>query len=100
MEVKVALYSLPIISLINYVGEQSLLRPYVTRDEKFFTRLVYTAASLGVILAINRHLTKIQHKIMCDQDKEFLEQWGHTQSPYHSSSSDSDSSVEELIIYP
>jgi hypothetical protein len=100
MEVKVALYSLPIITLINYVSEQSLLRPYVTRDEKFLTRLVYTAASLGVILVINRQFERLEHKKMCDQDKEFLEQWGHIQSPYHSSLSDSDSSVQELIIYP
>ena len=100
MEVKVALYSLPIITLINYVGEQSLRRPYVSKNEQFLTRLTYTVASLGVILVINRHLTKIEHKKMCDLDKEFLEQWGHIQSPYHSSSSDSDSSVLELITYP
>jgi hypothetical protein len=96
--VKVALYSLPLITAINYIVESQLNPDYYPFRNPLPFRLMGAGASVAVVLAIHRRLSLEHHKKLCAQDREFLCKWGHT-SQYHSSLSEDSLSVEALISY-
>ena len=96
--VKVALYSLPLVTAINYMVESQLNPDYFPYRNALPLRLMGAGASIAVVLAICRRLSLEHHKKMCAQDREFLCKWGHTLQ-YHSSSLEDSLSVEALISY-
>lgn len=64
-----------------------------------FNKLLKGLLIVGTVVAVDRYTDHCKQKKMLQDGREFLEQWGHIRSPYHSSLSVSDSSVEELISY-
>ena len=96
--VKVALYSIPLVTAINYMVENQLDPYYYPYRNSLPFRLMGAGASVAVILAIHRSVWLEHQKKMCAQDREFLCRWGHT-SQYHSSSLEDSLSVEALISY-
>lgn len=103
---QVILYSVPVVTAINYIVESPTQAPllsvnpfYRNAPPSLPSRLFGALLSVVAVVAINKHVWNNKQKKLCQEDKEFLVRWGHCKSPYHSSSSDSDSSLEGLISY-
>jgi hypothetical protein len=93
----VFLYSFPVVTVINWAAERSLQDPYTSQGSIVRTRLLANALSILAVISIHQSMEREYQKKISEEDKEFLQQWGHIRSPYHSSSSESD--VTELITY-
>lgn len=103
---QVILYSVPVVTAINYMIESpqtsvtSVVNPfYRSPSPTFSSRLFGALLSVVAVVAINKQVWNNKQKKLCHDGKEFLEAWGHCKSPYHSSSSDSDLSLEGLISF-
>jgi len=92
---RVFLYSFPVVTAINWLSERSLKTS--RKGVIMRTRLLANALSILAVISIHQAMEREYQKKISEEDKEFLQQWGHIRSPYHCSHSESD--VSELIIY-
>ena len=92
------LYSIPLVSIISLISEQSLRSVYTTPAQRSLTRLLENLINVGIVIAISQKVYKEKRNVLDKENMLFLEQWGHT-SPYHSSLQDSAESLSALIVY-
>ena len=95
---KVLVYSIPLVTIVSLIGEQSLRSVYTTPAQRSLTRLLENLINVGIVIAISQKVYKEKRNVLDKENMLFLEQWGHT-SPYHSSLQDSAESLSALIVY-
>ena len=95
---KVLAYSIPLVTIVSLIGEQSLRSVYTTPAQRSLTRFLENLINVGIVIAISQKVYKEKEELLEIKHKDFLERWGHC-TPYHSSLQDSAESLSALIVY-